>query len=465
MQTPEEVSVITKSAPSRSTQRRGWLVAFVVIGIALVLCGVLWFTIGTRSNDAAKEPAESETRTQSNSIELNSKEADVTLFTATRTAPTAKIRAVGTVEANEQQVQQITSLAAGRVESVNVRLGDVVKKSMPLISIESPEVAEMHGKLHEAETKNRLALVTLNRVKQAANRVAILKAKASLDEAESTLKRTKQLVSEGLTAGKELVAAESDFKRASAEYNFQKDISLNREVAEAVAAVQTAQTEVNHIRDSLSALDVQLPKHNNGQEHDISKLELKSPIAGVVTERLVNPGAGVDAGKPLLTIANTSTMWVIANVPERDMTSIVLGMPAEVFLDSKNIILGRVNYIDPRLNEDTRTSRVRVEIDNPRNLIRTGSFAQVEFSRRAGAGASNSAVYVPTSSVQTVENKKVVFVKGRDDTFKVRTVTTGEEIAGMVPVLSGLAVGERVVADGSFVLKSKLLKDQLGDED
>jgi cobalt-zinc-cadmium efflux system membrane fusion protein len=228
--------------------------------------------------------------------------------------------------------------------------------------------------------------------------------------------------------------------------------------------VQTAQTEVDHIRDSLTALDAQLPKHNKGQEHEISKLELRSPISGVVTERLVNPGAGVEAGNPLLTIANISTLWVIANVPEADMPSITLGMPAKVFLDGK-VIRGRVNYIDPRLNEDTRTSRVRVEIDNPKNLIRSGAFAQVEFSHRFRDSKKKPEVFVPTSSVQNMENRKVVFVSGSDDTFRVRTVTTGEEIAGMVPILTGLKAGERVAADGSFVLKSKLLKDQLGDED
>ncbi|MBX9693130.1 MAG: efflux RND transporter periplasmic adaptor subunit [Cyanobacteria bacterium] len=464
MQTPEEVDVISQEKPSSSKQGRGWLVALIAIGLAGILSGVLWFMIASRSSTEEQEPAKPEASTQSDSIELKKEEAHITLVSVSAEAPIVRIRAVGTVEANEQQVQQISSLAAGRVKSVNVALGDYVQKFTPLVTIESPQVAEMHGKLHEAETRLKLALVTLDRVKQTANKVAILKAKASLDEADSTLKRTKQLVSEGLTAGKDLVAAESEYKRATAEYNFQKDISLNREVAEATAAVQTAQTEVDHIRDSLTALDAQLPKHNKGQEHEISKLELRSPISGVVTERLVNPGAGVEAGNPLLTIANISTLWVIANVPEADMPSITLGMPAKVFLDGK-VIRGRVNYIDPRLNEDTRTSRVRVEIDNPKNLIRSGAFAQVEFSHRFRDSKKKPEVFVPTSSVQNMENRKVVFVSGSDDTFRVRTVTTGEEIAGMVPILTGLKAGERVAADGSFVLKSKLLKDQLGDED
>jgi RND family efflux transporter, MFP subunit len=462
MKAHKEMKLIPEQMQLPPSQRRGWLIAILVFVIATILCVVLWMTIGNRSaNEPKQEAAKEETAEPANTVELKEHEADVKVVVATKKAPSDKLRVAGSVEANEQQVQQISSLAAGRVDSVNVALGDSVKKGMLLVRIESPQVAEMHGKLHEAETKLELSKAALRRVKQAANKVSILKAKATLDEAESTLKRTKQLVAEGLTARKDLVAAQSEFERAKAEYNFQKDITLNREVAEATANVQTSETEVEHIRDSLRALDAQLPSQE-GNEHDISSLELRSPIAGVVIERLINPGAGVEAGKPLLTIANTSTLWVIANVPEKEMPRIQLGMPVQVFLEGKTLS-GKVSYIDPRLNEDTRTSRVRIVIDNSRNQIQVGSFAQVEFSRRMEN--SSGAVFVPASSVQTIEGRQVVFVKSADGPFKVTPVRSGDEVDEMIPIYSGLTVGELVAADGSFVLKSKLLKDQLGDED
>lgn len=463
MQAPEEMDLVPKPTQQSSKQKRGWLVSLTIIGLAAFLCVVLWNTISSRVNQAEIEtPKEKPDAEVADSVELRREEGEVKIVTASDKPPSAKIRVTGTVEANDQQVQEISSLAAGRVESVSVSLGDPVSKGMLLLRIESPQVAEMHGKLHEAETKLRLSKVTLTRVKQAANRVAILKAKASLDEAQSTLKRTKQLVSEGLTARKDLIAAESEFERAKAEYNFQKDISLNREVAEATANVQTSETEVEHIRDSLKALDAQLPVHGEDNKHDISMLELLSPITGVVIERLVNPGAGVDAGKPLLTVANTSTLWVIANVPEKDMTRIQLGVPVQVFLERKTMA-GTVSYIDPRLNEDTRTARVRIVIANARNRIQVGSFAQVEFS--APLKAPSGAVFIPAASVQTIDNKQIVFVKEASGTFKVRGIRAGDEVGEMIPVYNGLAAGEKIVANGSFVLKSKLLKDQLGDED
>lgn len=441
-------------------QKRGWLIATFAVAVVVTLCVALWTNIGHKT-DQEEKATTTKTTENANVVEMTKDEGAIQIVTTSAGAPFSKFSATGTVEANQQQMQQITALATGRVESVNVALGDSVRPGMLLITIDSPEVAEMHGKLHEAETRMRLAKETLNRVKQSASRVLILKAKASLDEANYTLSRTRQLVTEGLVARKDLVSAESDQARALAEYNYQKDITLNKEVSEATAALSTAQTEVEHIRDALKAIDAQLSKAQESKKHDISTLELRSPIAGTVIERAVNPGAGVESGKPLLTVANTSTLWVIANVPEREMANVQINSKAKVSLEGKTIF-GTVSFIDPRLNEDTRTSRVRIIIENPGNRIQTGSFAQIEFSRSI---KTTSTIYVPEAAIQTVDGKQVVFVQGEDGKFTRREVTAGLEADGLIPVERGLKEGEKIAANGSFVLKSKLLRDQLGGDE
>ncbi len=462
MQAPEEIDSSSSKGNHRPPQSRGWLVTGVIIGVAAVICLVLWFTLSLR---APKEnPAEETKESSSTTVELEHGAhgtPGLQLVTVSYKAPSSTFSVAGTVEPNQQQLQQITPLVSGRVEHIYVALGDHVKPGTLLLGFDSPQVAELHGKLHEAETKLRLATINLNRVQQAANRVSVLKAKATLNEAESTLKRTKQLVSDGLTARKDLVAAQSEYERALADYNFQKDISLNREVAEAKATLQTAETEAEHIRDGLKALDARLGREDEGPEHDISKIELRSPIAGTVIERFVNPGTGFEQGKPLLTIANTSILWVIANVPENLMEQIHIGSPAKVLLGSKTVT-GNVSYIDPRLNEDTRTSRVRIEIANPAQKIQIGAFAQVEF---IAAINEPGALFVPEASVQTVEGKTVVFVHDKAGKFSLRDVKVGTVSSGFVPILSGLSLGEEIAANGSFILKSKLLKEQFGDQD
>ncbi len=442
-------------------QTRGWFITIIALAIIATLFIVLRTSFPHANSGAVLEEDKTHTATTSDNIHVEKSSSTIELVTATVQSPASTILVPATVEPNQKQLQQITPLVSGRIREIFVSLGDRVKSDTLLLRIDSPQVAEMHGKLHEAETRLLLARMTLARVQQAANKVLVLKAKASLDEAESTLNRMKQLNSEGLIARKDVVAAQSQFDRAQAEYNFQKDISLNREVAEANANFTTAQTEVQHIRDGLRALDARLPPEGEGNEHDISTIELRSPIAGVVIERFVNPGSGFEAGKPLLTIANTKTLWVIANVPASQMSRIYSGMSALVILDSKKVS-GKIGYIDPRLNEDTRTSRVRVEISNPTERISVGSFAQIELQIPATSSAN---VFVPEAAVQTIDGKSAVFVSKAPGEFSVRMVDAGPAIAGMVPIQSGLQAGERIAAKGSFILKSKLLKENFGDSD
>lgn len=459
MQAPEEIESTSK-ANEKPPQSRGWVLATIIIAVAVFLCLLLWFGLAQRAPKEAVTPSE-KTEADPNIIELPKEGPAVKLVTAGSSAPISLFTVTGTVEPNQQQLQQITPLVSGRVQNIFVALGDYVKPGTLLVRIDSPQVAESHGKLHEAETRVQLATINLNRVQQAANRVSILKAKASLDEAESNLKRTKLLVSEGLTAGKDLVAAQSNYDRAKADYVFQQSIPLNKEITEAQAELKTAKTEAEHLRDALKALDAHLPQESEGSEHAISIIELKSPIAGTVIERFVNPGAGFDQGKPLLTIANTSILWVIANVPEKQMPQIRVGAPATITLGTRTVI-GKVSYIDPRLNEDTRTSRVRIEINNQDQRIQVGSFAQIAFAK---AQNTQTGVFIPEAAIQTLNGNTVVFVHDRSGSFHVRKVDVGPATGGFVPVENGLTAGEQVAGDGSFILKSKALKEQFGDSD
>ncbi|MCM3901220.1 MAG: efflux RND transporter periplasmic adaptor subunit, partial [Pyrinomonadaceae bacterium] len=257
--------------------------------------------------------------------------AEIEIEGVTQRPAVALIKVTGTVETNQQQTQQASPLVSGRIERVNVGQGDIVRAGAVLAVISSPEVAEMHGKLRESETRLRLAERTLQRVQRPENRVALIQAKAKLDEAEATLRRTRRLIELGAGAGKDLVAAEAAHKTAKAEYDYQSNISVNREVQQAQAEVETARVDVGHLRQSLQTLGDPVATGSR-DEHttNISLVALRAPVSGTVVERLVNAGAGIQAGTPLFTIANISTVWIIANVPEAQVGKIRVGMPAEV---------------------------------------------------------------------------------------------------------------------------------------
>ena len=397
--------------------------------------------------------------------------AGIEIVSVTEQPAIALLRVTGAVEANQQQTQQVTPLVSGRVDRVNVVLGDHVRAGAVLAVVSSPEVAEMHGKLHEAETRLALAEQNYERVQRSENRAALIQAKARLDEAEATLRRTRRLIELGAGAGKDVVAAESTYKTAKADYDYQSNISINREVQQAKSEVEIALVEVSHLRNSLRALGAELGESAHGKvSHDTSLVALRAPVSGTVTERHINAGAGIEAGRPILTISNISNVWVIANVPEGQVNALRVGTPAEIRSAAlgQNAIAGRVTYIDTTLNEETRTGRVRVEIANPGERLKIGMFVEVGFeigAAEVGTAASLELV-IPDEAVQRIGERSVVFVpkEGEQGHFLVRDVQLGGTVDGYRGVLSGLAVGDRVVTKGSFALKTQLMKSSLGEE-
>ena len=376
-------------------------VATVAIALLVAACGEK----KTETKEETKPAA------ASNVVRLTpaaAQSAGITVETATTAPLNATSRFTGAVEPNQQQLQQVTALTNGRVEQVFAKLGDAVRAGSVLATVSSPEVAEMHGKLLEAE--------------------------AHLNLTDANLRRTKRLADLGAAAGKDLAAA--------------------------TAEAETARFDVNHLRDALRILGA-LPE--NGQ-HNISTVRLVAPIGGVITERMVNPGSGVESGKPLFTIANLSTVWVIASVPEAQVAALRSGAQADVRAASlgNDVVRGTVTYIDPVLTEATRAARVRIEVRNPNGRLKVGTFVDATI---ASGGSGQQALTIADEAVQRINEKDVVFVQSGENTFTARSVTLGASLNGRRVVVGGLNAGERVATKGSFTLKSQMLKSEFGEGD
>lgn len=455
---------------THKSQSLKWIVVASAIALVIALGAYLW--VGNRGDRRSESQTEHTDvySEESNEVELSPEAVMATSIETVSVAEhpaVALLRVTGTVEADQQQTQQVTPLVSGRVERVHVVLGDSVRAGATLAVISSPEVAEMHGKLHEAETRLMLAEQNLVRVQKAENRAAVLQAKARLDQAEATLRRTQKLIELGAGAGKDLVAAETEYKTAKAEYDYQSNITINREVQMVRAEVETSRVEVSHLRNSLRALGAAVEDDTHTSRHDISTVALVAPVSGRVTERLVNAGAGIEAGKPLFTISNISSVWVIANVPEAQVGLLQTRAKAEVRVASidQGSIVGEITYIDPILNEETRTARVRIEVANTREQLKVGMFVEVAFE--TGAARSQSTAYelvIPDEAIQRIGERVVVFMpkEGEPGHFEVRDIEIGSVVDGQRQVRSGLHSGDRVVTKGSFTLKTQLLKNRMG---
>jgi cobalt-zinc-cadmium efflux system membrane fusion protein len=473
-----EVERVASTPRTPSPRRNVMIVGVVAVALVAILAMVMWSRSGGEStavnvNAQAEAHGDEHEAGEGQEVKLAPEAleaAGIEIEGVTQRPAVALLRATGTVEVNQQQSQQATPLVAGRVERVNLGLGDFARAGQILAVISSPQIAQMHGKLHEAETARQLAERNLQRVERAENRVAVLSAKAKLDEAEATLKRTRRLIELGAGAGKDLIAAETSYKTAKAEHDFQSNISLNRELQEARAAVETTRVDVAHIRDEMRALGVTIAEGEREHDHsrDTSLVAVVAPVSGTVTERLVNAGAGIEAGKPLFTISNLSTVWVIANVPEAQVGQLRTGTPAEVRSAAlgQGALSGRVSYIDPQLSEETRTARVRIETTNPGDRLKAGMFVEVGFQTGTGQAAGEE-LMVKSEAVQRVGDRSVVFVpkEGEPGAFEVRDVQVGGETDGYRRILSGLTIGDKVVTRGSFTLKTQMMKGEMGDDD
>jgi len=121
------------------------------------------------------------------------------------------------------------------------------------------------------------------------------------------------------------------------------------------------------------------------------------------------------------------------------------------------VFRGHVTYIDPNINQQTRTAQVRVELDNPGRALKIGMYVTVAFG--AGGLAERTVPVVARSAVQNINGQDVVFVAtDRTGVFIVRPVRLGNESNGQVPVIEGLNVGDKIVTEGSFLLRAELLK-------
>lgn len=471
----EEVSTDLEEHPVQAPGKLvPWLITIAILSIVALVASV-WI-VSRRAEGDTPSAEHSEPKPGGHSGDEKGEEvrldaesiraAGIETEAVTQRPAIAKLYVTGSIELNPEKTEMASPLVNGRVLKVFSSVGDHVEKGQILATISSPQLAQMHGKMHEAQTQYELALRNAERVQKAENRVNVLEAKARLDEAQATLDRTKRLIELGAGAGKDLIAAETAFRTAKATYEFQTNISLNKEIQEARAAVETARVDLHHIQDEMRALGVPVDSHaQDDHSKDTSLVLVRSPLSGMITERRVNAGAGINANDPAFVISDLGTVYVIANVPQANVSFLTLGSMAEVRTASVGTTNGRISFIDPRIDEETRTARVRVEVANPDRKLRAGMFTEVGFYSGPSSEGGQELV-VRTEAIQRSGGKTYVFVPRENEpgAFEVREIEAGGDVEGYTRVISGLELGEQVVTKGSFVLKTQLEKESLGDE-
>jgi cobalt-zinc-cadmium efflux system membrane fusion protein len=314
----------------------------------------------------------------------------------------------GVVQANAYRTTPVVSLVGGILRRVTAELGQNVSRGQTMAVVFSDDLAMAQSRY--------------------------LNALSELDEHHKHHKRTVRLVEIGAVSREEL--------------------------EQATTKLETAESEVASERQRLLLLGLSAGRiaQLKTPSQFSSEVTLPAPVSGTVISRAANPGEVIAADKEILRIADLSSVWVMAQVYEKDLGKVVIGSFASITSDTYpgRVFRGRVSYIDPTLDPATRTAQARVELANPGQSLKIGMFVNVAF---ALVGSAESTPVIPKSAVQNVNNQQVVFVQAANpNAYAMRPVKLGVEVNGQYPVLEGLAVGERVVTDGSFLLRAEWLK-------
>jgi RND family efflux transporter MFP subunit len=178
-----------------------------------------------------------------------------------------------------------------------------------------------------------------------------------------------------------------------------------------------------------------------------------------VTSRTVNAGEVIEANRELLRVTGLSSVWVVGQVYEKDLGKVHVGSGASITTDAfpGRVFRGQVSYVDPKVDPQTRTAQARIELANPGQQLKIGMYVNVAFA--ALSGTQSTIPVVPVAAVQNLGNQQVVFAATSDPSvFAMRPVRVGPEANGYYPVLEGLSIGDRIVTEGSFMLRAEWLK-------
>lgn len=311
----------------------------------------------------------------------------------------------GNIAFNDDAVTPVFSPYSGRVTRLIAKQGDVVKKGAPLMAIEASEFVQGQSD--------------------------VASAKASLDTARATEKRQHDLYDAGAVALKDWRQSQSDLVAAEAVWNAARG---------RLRILGKTDAEIDDLKTAPAGM---------------TETFVTAPIGGTVTQRQVGVGqyiqnAAGGASTPVFTIADLSTVWLVANVRESDAPALRVGQPAEVTVLAfpRQTLRAKIAWVGSAVDPNTHRLPVRVAVQNPRGELKPQMFASFSIATSEAVGAPA----VPQSALMYDGDVSRVFVVGDDGSIAGRSVRAGRSRDGLVEITSGLRAGEKVVTSGTLFI-------------
>lgn len=315
--------------------------------------------------------------------------------------PTLEV--TGTVAFNGDKSTQVISPISGPVEQLLVNTGTDVQTGTGMATVSSPDFASAVSDYRKAEdaAKNTQRILTLD----------------------------EQLFQNDALARSDLDQARSDASQAAADVD---------------AAVQQLR--------SLGIADSTIAQIKSGTQSGMIGGVIRSPITGTVVEKLINPGQLLQAGgTPTFTVADLSTMWVMASVYPSDIGLVHEGQAVDIYTDaSAKPISGRVDYVSDIVDPGTKAASVRIVANNSARQLRRDMFVRMEIH----SGNARKGFVIPAAAMlRNDDNLPFVFVSQVDGSFARRSITYGYRVGDGYEVTSGLSAGDKVLTDGALFIQ------------
>ena len=388
-----------------------------ILRIALFLwAAVVLLSCESKQADAPKPPSSVATAPAEPGI-LELSEGSPTLAhlqtdrVAVRPIRTVLKAQAGKILANENRLAHLSARVPGRIVAVYANLGDRVKKDERLLLLDSPAFGE-------AQLEYR-------------------KARTMLSVMEKALERAKALLDRGAIGAGEHQRREADYENARADLH---------EAEEKLHLLGMTEREIQQLAAKT------LP------HAEVARVSLRAPFSGEVIERNATIGEVIDPNKMLFTVADLSAVWVRADFPEQQAGRLKTGLIFEVRVSAypDTLFQGAITYVGAVIDPTTRTVTARANVSNPEGRLRPEMFAEVRLVTDEQAVLS-----VPRAAVQQVGSRTVAFVMLGPRRFESREVTIGQASGDYIQVVAGLTSGDEVVTEGSYALKSELLREQM----
>jgi cobalt-zinc-cadmium efflux system membrane fusion protein len=332
----------------------------------------------------------------------------------------AVLSATAVIELNADRVSKISPRVTGKIAGVFVSQGDRVAAGQRLAMLDSVDLDQAWADYTKARGKKAWASKNLER--------------------EERLFEKK-------------VAPEKDVQRARQELNeATADVTLSAERL-GLLGVDTSSVVENNSNDD-----------PNSRPRPRPLIPINSPLAGIVVEKTVTQGEMVGPEKALFTVADLSNLWVLIDIYEKDLSRVKRGMPVKLSVAAfpDRAFHGTIRYVGDLLDENTRTVKARVVIDNRNGMLKPGMFASVLLDIKDVSTAKT--IVLPEEAIFVGSGGKYVFVQQDKSSFVVRPVTVSEATGKKLEVIEGLREGEVVVVKGVFALKAEMKKEALGHE-